>query len=338
MTSARPDDAWLPRPVDIPGLTFRPYAGDADVPAMVGLRQMVNKAFGVPEILSVEQELHVLRNQTHVDPGLDFINAYIDDRLVATSSIEWADTTEGERHYFSRGWVHPDQLRRGIGTAMLTRNEARLRQIAESHRHDRSPLLVTWIEEADVGGRALFESHGYEQVRIYRHMVRPDMDEIDVGVLPDGIEIRPISHGSLPRLWDAMMEAFRDHFGAEDDSPAAYRRWAEDPSLDLDLFAVAFDGDEIAAGVLGYIEAEENDLFGYRRGWADPVFTRRPWRRQGLAHALVGRCLLRLREHGMTSAQLDVDTENPNDASTLYQRHRFELERASTEWHRRLSV
>ena len=55
---------------------------------------------------------------------------------------------------------------------------------------------------------------------------------------------------------------------------------------------------------------------------------RRPWRRRGLASALIGRTLVALRDRGMTAAQLGVDSENPNEALTLYQRHRFEVLRS----------
>lgn len=124
--------------------------------------------------------------------------------------------------------------------------------------------------------------------------------------------------------------------GGHDHSAEAFRRWSEDSSLDLDLWAVAFDRDKIAGGALGHVEARENELQGDLRGWTDPVFTRRPWRRKGLARALLGRCLVQLKAAGMTSAQLDVDTENANDALRLYRDHRFEHDRGSSEWHKPL--
>ena len=34
----------------------------------------------------------------------------------------------------------------------------------------------------------------------------------------------------------------------------------------------------------------------------------------------------------MTSAQLDVDSDNPNKALTLYERHGFVADRTVTEW------
>ena len=56
-----------------------------------------------------------------------------------------------------------------------------------------------------------------------------------------------------------------------------------------------------------------------RRGWLQSVFTRRPWRRRGLATALIARSLVVLRERGQTSAALGVDADNPSGALGLYE-------------------
>ena len=62
------------------------------------------------------------------------------------------------------------------------------------------------------------------------------------------------------------------------------------------------------------------------------------WRRRGLAYALLGRSLALLKERGMTSAQLGVDSENDNQALTLYERHRYEVDRSASEWHKPLEL
>ena len=46
---------------------------------------------------------------------------------------------------------------------------------------------------------------------------------------------------------------------------------------------------------------------------------RRPWRRRGLARALIARSLRLLQELGMEEAALGVDAENPNSALRLYE-------------------
>jgi ribosomal protein S18 acetylase RimI-like enzyme len=91
-------------------------------------------------------------------------------------------------------------------------------------------------------------------------------------------------------------------------------------------------GDQIAGGVLNTIYPEENEGLGLKRGWLDSVFTRRPWRRRGLARALIARSLAALRERGMTSAILGVDADNPTGALGLYEGIGFAVESRYTAW------
>ena len=68
------------------------------------------------------------------------------------------------------------------------------------------------------------------------------------------------------------------------------------------------------------------------RGLIDAVFTRRPWRRRGVARALIARTLVLLRDRGMTSAYLGVDGLNPNQAATLYTSLGFEIATTTYDW------
>jgi mycothiol synthase len=320
----------------VPGLRVRTYAGPEDVPDMVTLAAAAMRANGVGWTWTRESLAHELANPTHADPGRDVFLAFMGERLVGWSQTDWVDSNEGERLYWAVGHVHPDWRRRGVGAALLRRDERRRREVAATHDTAKPRLLVSWVEDPDVGARELLAANGYQRARTYYHMVRPDLDDIDLPELPPGIDVRPVTDADLPRIWAAIAEAFRDHFGEHDVSDAAFRRWSGDPDFDPELLVVAYDGDEVAAGVQGSINAAENAANGYLRGWADPVFTRRTWRRRGLASALLGRALVRLRERGMTSAQLDVDSENPNRALGLYERHRFVADHTSSEWRKPL--
>ena len=326
----------LPEPPS-PELTFRTYQGEADIPAIADLLTASFAANGDrmavdPEELRVES-----RHWTNVDVSQDMILGFAGDRLVARSMLTWADAMDGSaRHFQSWGDIHPDWRRRGLGRAMWQRNVERLTNIAASHDVERKILSVPWLRGGDTGGAVLAGKLGYRRVRVYHHMTRPHLDDITVPPLPDGIEIRPVAPADLRAVWDAMVEAFRDHFGAEDSSEESYRGWTESPATDPSVFVIAFDGKEVAGGVHGEIHPRENEANDYLRGWTDPVYVRRPWRRRGLASALLGRALVRLRDRGMTSAQLDVDTENENQALTLYERHGFATARFATEWHKPL--
>jgi ribosomal protein S18 acetylase RimI-like enzyme len=337
MTTDRSRWLTLPGAPAIPGLRFRTYAGERDAAAMAEVANAARAADGDTEHSSEASVALDMANRAHIDPAQDVMLAFVDQQLVAVSSIEWSDTSDGERHFSSVGDVHPAWRRQGIGGAMFRRNEARLRDLAAASDHPGPRKLMTWLNDLDAGGLAIVRARGYERVRIYHHMVRPHLDDIEVTSLPDGLDVRPLERAQLPQLWAAMAEAFADHFGAMEWSEAAFRRWAQDPLLDLALLMVAFDGDEMAAGVQGQIDPDENAAQGYLRGWTDPIFTRRRWRRRGLASALIGRTLQALRERGMTSAQLGVDSQNANEALTLYQRHGFEVTRSSSEWHKPLA-
>jgi ribosomal protein S18 acetylase RimI-like enzyme len=88
--------------------------------------------------------------------------------------------------------------------------------------------------------------------------------------------------------------------------------------------------------VLNEINETENAAFNRRRGWLASVFVRRPWRRRGLARAVVARSLVLLRDRGMTSAGLGVDADNPTGALQLYEDAGFEVEYRSSAFRKPL--
>jgi mycothiol synthase len=108
--------------------------------------------------------------------------------------------------------------------------------------------------------------------------------------------------------------------------------------MDPSLWLIAWDGDEIAGGVINSIYKDQNEALGLQRGWLDNVFTRRPWRRRGLARALIGRSLLLLRERGMTSAALGVDADNPQGALGLYEQAGFAVHDRFTAWRKPMEL
>jgi len=87
------------------------------------------------------------------------------------------------------------------------------------------------------------------------------------------------------------------------------------------------DGDEVAGVVMNLILTTFNEQTGERRGLLAGVSVRRPWRRRGLARALVAESLRALRDVGMTSAVLGVDADNPTGALGVYEDNGFVVHR-----------
>ncbi len=308
-----------------PGFVLRPYADLPDVPEMLRVFTASNEADEIDERMSAAGLTTWLSHPSeHFDPANDLVLAEVDGEVVGYGWAFWVDTTDGLREYLTRGHVHPAWRRRGVGSAIMARNEAHLRGLAARHESDRERVMGTFADERRPGAVALVLANGYQPVRYFFEMLRPTLTDIDVPPMPDGLELRPVGdRDGYRRIFDADAEAFMDHWGGFDASDASFEEWLDQPDFDPSLFVVAFDGDEIAGVVINEIDAHENEALQRKRGLLASVFVRRPWRRRGLAAALVARSLLLLRERGMTSAWLGVDGENPTGALGVYERAGF---------------
>ena len=305
----------------IPGLVIRPYGGEADLPEVARVQSAEWEADGVSARGSVDELRAWWGNPSEqFDPACDVDIVEVSGRMVAVTQRDWVDATDGVREYRSRGWIDPEFRRRGLGTRLFVRNESIRRDLAATHRADRPLVLGMGSPETNLGAQALARTFGYEPVRWWADMVRSLVGELpDVPPMPDGLEVRPVAAEEAHRIWEADQEAFRDHWGGWDPSEASFRRWVESPEFQPDLMVVAWDGDEIAGAVLNAIYTEENRELGINRAWLDSVFTRRPWRRRGLARALIVRSLHLLRGLGIETAALGVDADNPSGAFGLYE-------------------
>ena len=94
----------------------------------------------------------------------------------------------------------------------------------------------------------------------------------------------------------------------------------ENPSHTSHLWQVAWDDDQVAGMVLARINEAENRELDRKRGYTEHIFVRKPWRRCGLARALISSSLRVLEKQGMDEAELGVDSENESRAYDLYRK------------------
>jgi len=323
------------RAAEIEGLVLRAYAGEVDIPEMVRIQNAEWESDGLGYRETIGE---LLASFSHIsdqfDPARDLTIAEVGGRMVGHARRDWVDTNDGLREYRSRGAVDPAWRRRGLGTALLSDGERQLSALASTHETDRPRVLGTFTEGRSPGAQALAEGTGYRQVRWFFDMERPGL-QVELPVLPalpDGLEVRPVLTEQLLQIWRADIEAFRDHWGGGDESEQAFRRYQDAPDFDPSLWVVAWDGDEVAAAVVNTIYPAENEAIGRRRGWLDSVFTRRAWRKRGLASALIVRSLHVLAERGMETAMLGVDADNPSGALRLYESFGFAVTDRGQAW------
>ncbi|MDQ3493272.1 MAG: GNAT family N-acetyltransferase, partial [Chloroflexota bacterium] len=232
---------------------------------------------------------------------------------------------DGIAVYWSFGTVLQDYRRRGLGRAILRANEARDREVSTRFEDVGGRAFASWVDDKEVGAKELLAAEGYEAARYGYVMRRTGLTDVPDVPLPDGLELRPVTPEEHRTIFEADDEAFRDHWGHRDASEEDFvARYAE-PELDTSLWRVAWDGEQVAGSVMSYIWRSENEDLGIRRGWLEHIAVRRPWRRRGLARALIASALVGLRDAGMDEAMLGVDTENLTGALGLYESMGFEV-------------
>lgn len=304
----------------VAGLSLRLYRGPEDLPGMLRAYQAAHDADGIEEILTLEELTLAYANLDNCDPHRDLLIAEVDGETVAYSRVFWQDLVEGGRLYEAFGFVDPAWRRRGIGSAMLRCNEARLREIAMGHPEVAPKWFGSEGSAANEGNKALMRNADYDPVRYFYEMVQPSLETVPEIALPYGIAVRPVERSQFRQIWDAMDEAFRDHWGEAEWTDADWRRFEAEPDhADTSLWKIGWADDQVVGAVVTSLQREENERFGRARVYVESVAVRRPWRRQGVARALIAGSLRAARAAGFTSASLGVDAESPTGALALYE-------------------
>lgn len=327
---SRPDDATI---------RFRHYRGTPDLAGMAAANQAMRDADGILDTTSADDMAIQYANLTNCDVDQDLVIVErIDEppRIVGYARVEWRDLTDGTRAFQSLVIMAPEARTPAMARALLGWAEGRTLDNARQ-RPDRDRVaarMQTWSLGADLTLPDALDATGWRREGRGYEMLREPLDDIPTMPVPDGLDLRPIADDETGRraVWDALIDAFRDHRDEPEASEEDWRQFRDEPKYDTDLWVVAFDGDEIVGGVLGLIDDELIAHHGTQRGYIDAVFTRPAWRRRGLARAALAEALVRLRARGMTSAFLEVDGLNPNQAMGLYEALGFSVVSSTIDW------
>ncbi len=316
------DAVLVPNAPALPGLVFRRFRGDADFPQMTRVLAAAEAADGNERVVTLDEIRNNYAHLTDTDPARDILMAEVDGQLVAYGRVESWREDSGARLYNHFAFLDPAWRRRGLGGAMLKWFQNRLREIAAAHPDDGPRFFQSFASDKAAGTEAMLQRDGYSAVRYFYQMVRPDLENIPDFPLPEGVEVRPVLPEHYRAIWEANVEAFRDHWGFAEPTENDYEGWLKDPTIFTpELWQIAWDTatNQVAGQVKGFINPHENERFNRQRGYTEFISVRRPWRKRGLARALIVRTLRVFKERGQTESALGVDTENLSGALRVYE-------------------
>ena len=307
-------------------VTFRTFQGEADYPLIMSI--LVESARGdqIQESASVDDIRSWYAPSSRFDPYQDLVFAYDIDQAgkstpIGFNRLFWYDGLGGARLYYQDSYLLPDWRDRGVWPVMVRRNEQRLREIAAGHPGIPKRFFQAWATACQVKWIATLEGEGYQAVRHFHNMLHR-LEDIPQRTMPAGLEVRPVKPEHFRKIWEAQREVQMELFEVVLDhwTEDRYESWAAHPSHTPHLWQVAWDGDQVVGMILNRIDDEENKTLGRKRGYTEHIFVRKPWRKIGLASALLSRSLQLLKEQGIQEVELGVDSENESGAFDFYQR------------------
>jgi len=227
------------------------------------------------------------------------------------------------------GCVDPAQRGRGIGSALVAWQEERCHMAIEKAPADARVSIRQTVSTRDASGLELFASSGYATIRRYYQMKIELDGSSPAPAWPAGVTVRTfdVDRDLVPTV-EAIRSAFRDHWGYVDsplETDIAHWRHiiAEEKSFDADLWFLAAAGDDIVGvSLCSALEPEDPEL-----GYVNTLGVVRPWRRRGIALALLHHSFRELGRRGKRRVALGVDGSSLTGAVRVYERSGMHVDR-----------
>lgn len=297
-----------------PGITWRPLTLE-DADRLHELYDAFESGGCLDYRTSRDEVVHLLEAPS-IDLAVDTLAA-VDPSGAIRAAITTSLRSSAAKHrtfLFSLSRPGDEALERSL----IEWGEERARQ-RMSHLDDGAERLIRgWAESAMPDRISMYESLGFRVVRYFVEMIRDLGDPIPEIVLPTGVQLVDWDPSHSSNVHEASNEAFADHWGSVPMDATDWERSLAYPGVRLDLSALALsDGDVVAFSLAG-VYPEDWSLRGRKEAWVDSLGTKRAWRKQGLATALLLDAMRRFRAEGVDYAALGVDAESPTGAFGLY--------------------
>lgn len=220
------------------------------------------------------------------------------------------------------GVVDPGFTSLGLELQLLNWAEERARQSLDAAPPNARVAMVTHCLSSQTDTVELLRNNGFAFQRHSLRMVLEISGRPELPVWPESITVRSMQAGREERaVVEAVRDAFRDHWGfVESPFEDEFARWKHlmevNPDFDPALWFLALDGEQIAGFSLCWPKTHDE----IEMGWVGTLGVRRPWRRQGLALALLQHSFLEFWKRGKLKVGLGVDAQSLTGATRLYQR------------------
>ncbi len=222
--------------------------------------------------------------------------------------VGYLDVAHEESGHFA---VDVRTLDAEVAELLVAAAEAHARELVET------PIMRGVVQGDDHVQRLVYEERGWRPIR-HSFQMQIDLDgaELEQPEWPDGLVVRNGRPADDEHVYEAHMDSFQDHWDFRRQSYEDWRRYTtETHRYSPELWWLVEDGDELAAIAINAWHFSGDAQFG----WVHVLGVRPPWRKRGIATALLRQTFRDFRERGATRVGLGVDGENTTGAVRLYE-------------------
>jgi mycothiol synthase len=290
----------------------------------------------IPEIHRLEQKkaLHYLGQpgfsldylkNLYQSPGFDLEQSSMlirDQAGSLVALVEVWDELDPPVHPHIWLTVDPDYEDQGLEDYLLAWAEERAMQVFDRVDPELRIAIRSGINSKIGSGQRAYLRAGLKLIR-HGLQMRIEMDKKPPEpIWPEGIQLKPYNPEEDARLvYETDEEAFQDHFGfVKEDLEEGFKRFMHhltgDDTYDPSLWFLATEGEEIVAICI----CRRYGLQDPDTGYVSSLGVKRPWRRRGVAQALLLHAFGEYYRRGKRVVDLGVDAESLTGATDLYKK------------------
>ncbi|MEU9172196.1 GNAT family N-acetyltransferase [Streptomyces sp. NPDC048420] len=301
---------------DLPvGFEFRPYRGDEDHGPMAAVRMGCAERDGVDAHSVVEglpTAAEIAETSARLEePARNQILVVRDGSVVGYSTIRWWQERDDTWLYLHRGYLLPGHRRQGIGSAMLSWAEERIRRLAVQHGTVRTAVIGANAMASEQDATALLLAADYQRVFSLVELKLGDLGQLP-GLsreLPAGIRTGSVGASDYRAAWRTVVDSYAD--------TGFTQKWTFQDfvdSADPTCWRAAWNRQDMVGVALCSIRRHHPTV-----GEVEELSVRADHRRLGIGRILLLDGLRSLREQGATTARLYTGTANPHRSYDLYE-------------------
>ncbi len=221
--------------------------------------------------------------------------------------------------------VHPQYRKRGLGTELFNNALSRARELGARVAHVN-------IAEDNAAAKKILLELGFSLVRQFLEL-KLDIGPVDGSDIHPAIECRCLRHGQENDLTKLQNRAFAGMWGYNSNTVEEITFRIKISSCSRQDIVLAYDGDRAIGCCWTGISCEKG-IPSATKGRIHMLGVDPDHRGKGIGRGLMMAGLTRLRNRGLTVAELTVDSEN-KAAYALYQSLGFEVQ-ARTLWYEKV--